>query len=291
MATFNMARYLPLAVNSVLQQTYKNIEVIVVDNGSTDDTADAIRPFLTDKRLRFLRLPSKGRAVARNRGIQEAQGELVAFLDADDKWCLNKLELQVPLFFKSKATGVVCSRFIYVDELGTAVAESNHELFKGRVTGRLFIFNFVGFGTAVARRECFDRLGGFNEDIVMGDDYDLWLRLSTEYDFDYIDSPLLYYRVWPGQISKNFRGRYVSGIETMKRFLRQFPGHIARATEREAWAHTYVGFGHCILEIDRQMSEALGLYVQALYYKPTYIPAWRAMAEALWKFDIRWRPE
>lgn len=280
MATYNMSRYLPLAVRSVLAQTYENIELLIVDDGSTDDTAKVVEPFLDDPRVKYRIQENKGQASAKNHGIRESSGEYIAFLDADDMWAPEKIDLQLPVFSRSETLGVVYSRLAYIDENGTQLKVSDEELFRGRVSGPLLIRNFVGFGTSVVRKECFDRLGGFKEQIRMGIDYDLWLRFSTQYEFDYVDRPLLYYRVWSGQMSNNCKGRYLSGIEIMKNFLQQFPGVVDKDTENEAWAHTYVGFGQCLREVDRRIGPALSLYARALQYKPSYLPAWKFIVKA-----------
>ena len=280
MATYNMSRYLPLAARSVLAQTYENIELLIVDDGSTDDTAKVVEPFLDDPRVKYRVQENKGQASAKNHGVRESSGEYIAFLDADDMWAPEKIDLQLPVFSRSETLGVVYSRLASIDENGTQLKVSDEELFRGRVSGPLLIRNFVGFSTSIVRKECFDRLGGFKEQIRMGIDYDLWLRFSTRYEFDYVDRPLLYYRVWPGQMSNNCKGRYLSGIETMKNFLRQFPGLVDKDTENEAWAHTYVGFGQCLREIDHRIGPALSLYARALRYKPSYLPAWKAIIKA-----------
>jgi glycosyltransferase involved in cell wall biosynthesis len=280
-ATYNMARYLPLAVRSALDQTYGNIEVLVVDDGSTDDTQNVMEPFLDDSRVKYYTQENKGQAAAKNHGVRESRGDYIAFLDADDMWVPDKLELQMPLFVRSQAVGVVYSAFTNMDETGKLLEKPPCKLYRGRVTGPLLIFNFVGFGTSVVKRECFERLGLFNENLRMGIDYELWLRFSTHYEFDYIDRPLLYYREWPGQISRNWNSRYLNGIQIMKSFLRDFPGAVDKRTADEAWAHTYAGFGLCVRSSKGRRNEALNLYLRALRYKPGYFPAWRGIVATI----------
>lgn len=277
-----MAQYLPLAMQSVLAQTYENIELLIVDDGSTDNTCEVVKPFLDDPRVRYLRQDNKGQAAALNYGIRESRGEYIAFLDADDMWATEKLELQIPLFSKSKKLGVVYSRFVYIDENGTQLNRSNMKLFRGYITNLLLIYNAVGFSTGIVKKECFEHLGGFNENLKWGNDYDLWLRLSTKYEFDYVDKILLYYRVWPGQMTyRNYRNIYLNGIKIMKKFLEDFPGVVDKKIENEAWAHTYVGFGQCSRHAEQQIGPALRLYARALRYKPDYLPAWKAIVQAI----------
>jgi glycosyltransferase involved in cell wall biosynthesis len=278
-ATYNMARFLPLALRSALGQNYENIEVLVIDDGSQDDTQAVMAPFRSDHRVRYVFQQNGGQASAKNHGIREARGEYVAFLDADDMWVPDKLERQMPLFLRSSAVGIVYSRFAYIDEAGRDLRIEGYDLYRGRVSGPLLIQNFIGFGTSVVRKECFARLGSFDEAIGMGIDYDLWLRFSTQYEFDYVDLPLLRYREWSGQMSRNWRVRYLNGIAIMKKFLRTFPDAVDRRTVNEAWAHTYTGFGYCMRGSRR--GEALSLYLQALYFKPNYVRAWKGIAATL----------
>lgn len=280
-ATYNMDAYLPLAIRSVLDQTYGHVEVLIVDDGSTDSTGEVVKPFLEDPRVRYLYQENKGQAAAKNHGVREARGEYVAFLDADDLWAHDKLELQLPVFLGSENVGVVYSRYIQIDEAGKEAGISQNEFFRGRVSGPLLVFNFIGFGTSVVKKECFDRLGYFREDLGMGIDYDLWLRFSTQYEFDYVDRPLLYYRLWSGQMSNNCRRRYINGIEIMKSFLREFPDVVDNDKENEAWAHTYTGYGECLRNVDGRIGAAFRLYVLALSHKPAYLPAWKCMAKAI----------
>lgn len=280
-ATYNMGKFLPEAMDSALNQTYENIEVIVIDDGSSDDTKEVIKSYLTDTRVRYIVQENKGQSSAKNKGICESRGEYVAFLDADDIWVPEKLEMQIPVFAKAKNIGIVYARMLYIDETGRGIRILNTELFRGQISSQLFVCNFVGFGTAVVKRECFDRLGGFREEIRMGIDYELWLRFSTQYEFDYVDCPLLRYRVWGGQMSSNWKGRYLSGIQIMEKFLIEFPNAIDANTQKMAWAYTYVGFGHCMQSIGNDIGGALSLYFRALRYKPNYLPAWVAILKVI----------
>ncbi len=280
-AAYNMGRYLPQAIDSVLQQTYGNVEVLVIDDGSTDDTAAQAQAYVKPGKVRYIHQTNQGQAVAKNRGVREAAGEFVAFLDADDYWDLDKLALQMPLFEHAPAVGVVYSKFNFVDQDGKYIRESVEQLQRGRISGPLLISNFVGFGTTVVRKSCFEQLGYFDEVIGMGIDYDLWLRFSTMYEFDFVERPLLNYRVWEGQMSKNYRRRYLNGMAIMRNFLERFPGTVEATIVDEAWAHTYVGYGHCLRGNYGEIGNALRQYVRALYHRPAYGPAWVAIARAL----------
>lgn len=280
-ATYNMGHYLPNAVRSALAQTYPKLEVIVVDDGSTDDTSAVVQPLLADPRVRYVPKPNGGQASAKNRGIQEARGEFVAFLDSDDAWEPDKLALQIPLFLASPRVGVVYARYVEMDEQGRLGQVSTNEFHRGQVSGPMLVFNFIGFSTSVVRRECFSRLGVFRDDLGMGIDYELWLRLSTAWDFDFVDRPLVRYRVWAGQMSGNVQRRYQNGMRIMREFLDSHGGMVSPEWQRLAWAHTWSGYGDSLRQATHPTERPLGQYLKALRFMPLYTPAWKGMVKLL----------
>jgi len=123
MAAKNYARFLPVAVESVLAQTFADWELLIIDDGSTDRTPDVVRPFLADHRVRYSRADRLGQSRAKNLGIRLARGEFVAFLDADDAWLPTKLEKQLALFANRPEVGVVFCRRMLIDEIGCGSAQ------------------------------------------------------------------------------------------------------------------------------------------------------------------------
>ncbi len=276
-ATYNMARYLRAAVESVLDQTYPHLEVHVVDDGSTDDPRSVLAAVLSrDSRLRLHVIPQSGQAKAKNVGIRAATGEFVGFLDADDLWVPDKLERQLPLFDRPQV-GVVYSNHLNIDGEGRALPTSWAEPRTGWVTNELFIENFVTGMTAIVRRECFDRVGLFDESMAMGIDYDLWLRISVAYEFAHLDYQTYLYRSWEGQMSRKFGTRLASAISIMQRFLAQHPGVVPPGVENEAWAHTFTYGGEAFARQGRPL-EALRWLAKAIRVRPSYGPAWRQLA-------------
>jgi glycosyltransferase involved in cell wall biosynthesis len=278
-ASYNTARYLPTAVRSALDQSLTDLEVVVVDDGSTDRTAEVVGK-IEDQRLRYIFQANRGQAAAKNKGIISSRGKYVAFLDADDAWEPGKLASQVRMLEADPGLGVVYSRMRYIDEAGNDRGVNNDRLLRGRVSEALLVSNFVGFSSSVVRKECFDAMGLFNDRLDMGIDYELWLRLSTRYAFDFDDHPLTLYRIWPGQMSKNWKRRYENGIAIMSNFLRSYPDAIGDPAQKAAWAHTYAGYAHCMRKLERNRRQAIALYCKALSYSPTYMPAWRGILAA-----------
>ena len=198
---YNYGRYLGDCLASVLGQTWQDIDVVVVNDGSTDDTARVVREWLSDPRLHYVEQANAGQARAKNAGIARTRGDLVAFVDADDSWDREKLARQVPLF-DDRRIGVVYGRARFVDSDGR---DNGFELRgryvqpqRGDVTEHLLFDNFIPFSSSVVRRECLTRVGGFDEALAMAIDWDLWLRLSVQVRFDYVDAPLIAYRMGHG---------------------------------------------------------------------------------------------
>lgn len=275
-ACYNMARYLPSAVESVLAQTHQPIEVLVVDDGSTDDPRGALGPLLADPRVHFERIPNSGQAKAKNTGIRAARGSFIAFLDADDLWVPDKVERQLPRFADPRV-GVVYSDHLNIDPEGRPLPTSCPAPRTGQVTNALFIENFVTGMTSIVRRECFDTAGFFDEAIPMGIDYDLWLRISVHYHFDHVAHASYLYRSWEGQMSRKFEQRLRWAIHIMNRFLAANPGLVPADVQHEAWLHTYTYGGDAF---GRQGQPALAIkwLLKALWLKPTHLPAWRQLA-------------
>ena len=280
-ATYNMGQYLPEAVRSVLAQSYPNVDVQIVDDGSTDDTPRIVRQWDAHPRVRLHRQSNAGQAHAKNQGIALSRGDFIAFLDADDVWLPEKLARQMPLFTGRPEVGVVYSGYERMDGEGRPLPKGPTHMHRGRVSGALLIENFVPFPSAVVRRECLERHGAFDETLGMGIDYDLWLRLSAHCQFDFIAEPTVRYRIWPGQMSKNYRQRYESGIRIMQRFLERNPGTVSDSVARRAWAHTYTGRGDSTLWQEKDRVAAFRDYVRALSFRPAHWPSWRAMLRAL----------
>jgi glycosyltransferase involved in cell wall biosynthesis len=280
-ATYNMASYLPLAVRSVLAQTYENIELLIIDDGSTDGTRKAVKPFLDDPRVKYRVQENKGQAAAKNHGIRESRGEFVAFCDADDMWTPEKLEWQLPHFDGAERVGVVYGRVaVIVDDSGEIRPDGPRECYSGRVTAQLFRNNFVPFGTAIVRRQCLEEMGVFDERYRMGIDWELWLRISTRYEFRFVDAVVYLYRIWPGQMSGNWRGRYEYCFRIMQDFLTSYSGILSKEAIAEAWADTYANRGR-IRSYHGEHIQALMDIVHAINHLPTYWPTWRLIGRVL----------
>lgn len=281
MAAYNPGRYLPLAVESALAQTIRDVELLVIDDGSTDDTPRIIRHYLGDPRVRYERQANAGQCATKNNGIALARGEFIAFLDADDTWRPDKLERQLELFEGMPDVGVGYGYLERIDDSGRPVPWQPVPPRRGQVTEQLLLRNFVPFSASIVRTKLLRRHGGFDPELDMGIDYDLWLRLSMQCEFDYVDDVVGQYRVWAGQMSRKVRQRYVAGIQIMNRFLARHGGQVDAGAVAVGWAHTYVGRGNSLLWTERDWKGAWSDFFLALQYRPTYWPAYRSMLRSL----------
>jgi glycosyltransferase involved in cell wall biosynthesis len=276
---FNYAKYLSKSIESALNQTYKKIEIIVVNDGSTDNTDEVIGEYLSDPRITYIKQENKGQANAKNVGINHSKGGYVAFLDADDIWCAAKIEKQM-VCFANKITGVVYCRARYVDEndvvfdyemTGTYLQPQ-----RGNVTKWLLYDNFVQFSSSVVRKECFERFGTFDESLKMGIDWDLWLRISTFYDLDFVDDRLFYYRMGhSGQMSKNILERQKCSDRIMENFLKNFPNSVCRGDIRKSFAYTYCNRGNYMRSINKKKSYAM--FLMSIVKNPFWVPAYKGI--------------
>lgn len=203
--TYNRAVLTSRAIDSVLAQSYDRFEVLVVDDGSTDDTEAVVRA-RKDPRIRYLRQPrNRGVAAARNRGIGEAAGELIAFLDSDDRWLPRKLDRQIELVQRRPGkvaffyTGAV-ERQEHGDEVWIPEA-------RGNVLSDMMHRNVVHVATSssLIRREVFETVGLFDEDLPANEDHDLWTRIATFFQFDFVPEPLIVYADQPASSSGSER--------------------------------------------------------------------------------------
>ena len=206
-ATFNHARFLPVAIDSALAQTLGGVEVIVVDDGSTDDTPAVLSRYA--QRVRVIRQANRGLAAARNAGLAVARGTYVSFLDADDVAMPTKLAEQAALLEASPTVGwTYCDVLIETVATGHAMRASERFGYGGRtVDGWLFAElihgNFIPAIAPLIRRTALDSAGGFDARLTALEDWDLWLRLSLVAEARYSPAVLVRYRVHPGGMSED----------------------------------------------------------------------------------------
>jgi glycosyltransferase involved in cell wall biosynthesis len=204
--TYNRAHLVGRAIQSVLDQTYQDFELIIVDDGSTDNTEEVVKSF-NDKRVRYIKHErNKGVSAARNTGIKATRSKYIAFQDSDDIWQPEKLKKQMAAFSSAPSKcGVVYTGFFRRVEGGIkiyipppTIAQKEGDIYNSLLKG-----NFVAPPAAVVKRECLEKVGVFDEHLPLFEDWDLWIRTSKYYHFKCIDEPLVTSYSMPDSLQAN----------------------------------------------------------------------------------------
>ena len=278
--TYNRASFLPLAISSVLAQTYEDFELIVVDDGSTDHTFSVTKTFLKDKRVRYFYQENQGQSLARNHALAQSCGELIAFLDSDDVWHPDKLEKQLKAFDANPEADIVHGDEALIDERGEVISLKNMKRHSGFITPQLLTDNSVIITTALVRRRCFDEMGGFDETERLAEDYELWLRFSVKYRFYYLPGIVALYRVMENQISAEKLRRFEANEIIIARFLENYPSVLSRAEQRSGLARFYCRKArHCASAGER--IAAFEAIISAFKNSPLDAIVWRALYRTL----------
>jgi glycosyltransferase involved in cell wall biosynthesis len=201
--TYNAGRFVAEAIKSVLDQTFADFEVLVIDDGSSDNTAEIVQDF-ADARVRYIYQDNRGLAGARNTGIRSARGELIALLDADDVWLTNFLERMASILTSNRnLAGVYCG-FQYIEQDGTPSPKCvRHVVPSGKLCEALHRASFIVPSTTLMRRSCYVETGLFDEYLRAVEDWDMWLRVSERYTVVGIKDVLVRYRQHPANMTKD----------------------------------------------------------------------------------------
>lgn len=209
--TYNRAASIAASIQSILDQTWQNYEIIVVDDGSTDNTRQVVENF-ADDRIRYIYLEqNSGPSRARNEGIRQAKYEFIAFLDSDDEWLPQKLEKQMQVMLNAPETvGLVYCRVRTRKEDGDEIVSPSFALKKEQLEGKL-LMNLVGGNvidttTILIRRQCLEQTGGFDEELRCLEDWELVLRIAEKWGFGFVDEILVDAYISEGGVSSNSKG-------------------------------------------------------------------------------------
>jgi len=229
--TYNRTDLLPRAISSVLNQTFQEFELIVVDDGSADSTKQVVEEFQKkDKRIKYIwQENSGGPAKPRNTGIKNSQGEYIALLDHDDEWLPEKLEKQLEIFEKNRQNNlgfVGCNALIVKEDKIQEYKTPKYKNILPKILERNFIWSC---SSVIIKKLVLDKVGFFDENLKIGDDWDMWIRIIINgYSFDFVDEPLFKYYIHSGNISalkniKKIAVDYNFLLEKYKKYYEQNP--------------------------------------------------------------------
>lgn len=271
--TYNRLAFLRLALESVLNQDYAPLEVIVVDDGSTDATP-AYMATLDDTRVRYLYFANQGPAAARNAGIGAARGAYLALIDSDDLWCPGKLAAQVAYLERHPAVGMLATNFKYFETSAGTLCDPAQPF--GYAAGPRFLQDILECrfpmapSTVMLRGATLARVGGFNEQLRIAEDLDLWVRIGLDSEVAYLDQVYTAVRLHEQHLMRA-TPRHQVWLDSV-RVLESHRGRLAgriRALERQ-YAGFYARAGNAALLAGRRRT-ALACY-------------WRALARAPWSW-------
>jgi len=219
---YNCSSYISEAIESVLSQSYNDFEIIVINDGSTDNTEKVLSEYIANKVIKYIIQNNRGPAAARNAGIKLSKGSFIAFLDADDIWKPSYLEKLIKKFEDDSSIGFVYSSCYFVDKNRSIIHNYKRKVdfYNGNVTLPLFCKFFLT-SSIIAKKKCFDAVGLFNEKLLVGEDYEFLLRLSCQYEAEYVEEKLWERRVLPTSLSrKDYKMDYRNDIKTLTDFIR-----------------------------------------------------------------------
>ncbi len=204
--TYNRKNFIERAVKSVLKQTFKNFELVIIDDGSTDGTEEIIKKF-KDKRIRYIWQENKGPAGARNRGILEARAKYIAFLDSDDKWRRKKLEIQLNEMKKNPEILLSHTDELWFKNGKVVNPKKKHLKHNGDIFWQSVQLCAISMSTVMVQKRLFDIVGLFDENLLVCEDYDMWLRVTARFPVLLIPERLtVKYAGHPDQMSQKFKG-------------------------------------------------------------------------------------
>jgi glycosyltransferase involved in cell wall biosynthesis len=271
MPVYNREKYVTDAIMSIINQSYDCVEVVVVNDGSTDGSLEIIQELerLYPNKIIVLNQVNQGQVIARNNAIQKCNGEFVAFLDSDDIWEPQKLELQIPLFKAN--VGLVYCGIYQIDDNGNILGEEAcDDRIQGNIFPQLLVQNRMTGGTVVVRRDILNNVGVFDEEFKAAENWDLWLRVCFSYEAAVVNLPLVRYRLHDSNMSKDFilminaKEQIISKHCSDTNVLSQFP---------DACRQAYADLSYCkgaLLFSEHKFSEAKTHFVASFKLLPFY---------------------
>jgi glycosyltransferase involved in cell wall biosynthesis len=240
--TYRHRDFIPQTLASVFEQTFTDYEILVINDGSPDDTRGVISPYLDSGRITYIEQSNHGQSHARNVGLSRAAGELIAFLDDDDLWPPDKLSAQVDFLDREPTVGMVGGRFQRIDAEGKPGKPG--PFYPSITFEELFCANpFHSPGQTLIRASLLRELGGLNSAIWGADDYDLWFRIARRSTIVMRDEIALYYRVHPNNASKQMARLLHASCQTIELHLQAIDKRARKELRRNAHRTFYNGLG------------------------------------------------
>lgn len=264
--TYNREKYIKRAIESALNQTYRNIEIIIVNDGSTDKTKEVLQPYFTDQRIHYIYQENQGVSKARNNGIKVAKGKYIALLDSDDFWRdPQKLEKQVS-FLKTHPDYVLTGGgIIRVSEKGKEISRCLNPEADRAIRKAMLFSCLIAPSTAVFPRRAWQLIGGFNESSDLSEDWDLFLKLGKLGKLYNFQQYFLYY-LQGSQNRSNFnrRANLKYNIDLIKKYRQDYPGY------RKAFFLQWAYYLYSFFPFKEQLLPIFSKIKQLIFGRPAY---------------------
>jgi glycosyltransferase involved in cell wall biosynthesis len=275
---FNSANFLVESTESALKQTYNKKEIIIIDDGSTDETRRILDPYIERGEISYFFKQNGGPASARNLGMKKSKGEFIAFLDADDLWEKGKLKLQIDLFRRNSTLDVIFG--IYDDGQQNIRAQGETSIFRlkdGYIFDELLTGNFIVTSTVMLRKEVIERFGLFDEDkkLISVEDINLWIRLARKCRFGFINEILSKRRLHEMSLTENFEKMYTADVYNFNKLANTYPEWRLRENKSffDGLANYYYQFGDCYF-YRGDYKKARTMLLKAIRHKIVNTKAW-----------------
>lgn len=202
MPTYNQAEFISETLESVLNQTFKDYELIIVNDGSTDNTLQILQKYQEHTQINIINQENRGCSAALNAGIKNARGKYISLISSDDLWCNDKLEKQVELHSKYDHIMMSYTDFDIINENSDVIQKH----YKSADTEKPLPLRirYINAFSVMIKRECFQSVGLFDENLKHSNDNDMWFRIGQRYNMSRIPLPLVKYRIWPNRLSSNW---------------------------------------------------------------------------------------
>ena len=264
------AAFIAQSIDSVLAQSYPDIELIIVNDGSPDNSDAVIQPYLADPRVKYIEQQNAGVAAARNAGIRVASGEYIAVLDQDDLWLPDKLARQVEYLDEHPEIALVHSNIHFIDEAGERIPDPEWAWVAptcGQALPELVQRNSICTGTVLLRKRALEQTGLFRQELAPADDWDLWLRIAARHPIGFVDAVTACYRVHQGNESRNLLKMQEAEIRVVETFIHEHPGAVGNAITRAKLFSLYSEAAR-LLERSGRYTEARGYWLRAMRVQP-----------------------
>jgi glycosyltransferase involved in cell wall biosynthesis len=288
---FNGSHWVSKAIESVLAQSNKHFELVIVNDGSTDNSEEVIAPYLRDKRIHYVCQKNSGFSAAINRGIRESSKPLIGFIGQDDMWLPEKLELQMKYLSIHKDVHLVYSDYYSIDSderiLRMTKTKRPDTRSKQQLVTQLFLNNFIGFETVLVKRSCFDEVGFFDENMIGFSDHDMWLRIVGSYNIAHLDLPLVKKRKHSLQLSTtNIESVLEDEFQLVEKAISFYP--FLKKVEQKKLSSLHYALGLALLR-KGNIKEAKQELLKTIRFQPYKLKAIAAyIAPTIYSFALKY---